>query len=75
MTTIALITIVGGIMIISGILGAVLAGIKNRDVSVWLAWTFLIPPTLLILLLLPRIKGTRPRRPTLDEEDTMSDHV
>ena len=75
MTTIALITIVGGIMIITSILGAVLAGLKNRDVSVWLAWTFLIPPTLLILSLLPRIKGRRPRRRTLDEEDTMSDHV
>ena len=75
MTTIALITLVGGIMIVSGIIGAVLAGMKNRDVSVWLAWTFLIPPALIILLLLPRIKGRRPRRPTLDEEDTMSDHV
>ncbi|MEM8974612.1 MAG: hypothetical protein AAGD43_21350 [Pseudomonadota bacterium] len=75
MTTIALITLVGGIMIVSGIIGAVLAGMKNRDVSVWLAWTLLIPPTLIILLLLPRIKGRRPRRPTLDEEDTMSDHV
>ena len=75
MTTIALITLVGGIMIICGIIGAVLASIKNRDVSVWLAWTFLVPPSLLVLLLLPRIKGDRPRRPTLDEEDTMTDHI
>lgn len=75
MTTIALITIIGGTMIISAIVGGVLAGIKNRDLSTWLAWTFLIPPTLIILLLLPRIKGPRPRRPTLDEEDRMTDHV
>ena len=75
MTTIALITLVGGIMIISAILGAVLAGIKNRDLSFWLAWTFIVPPSLLILLFLPRLKGARPRRPTLDEEDTMTDHV
>lgn len=75
MTTIALITLVGGIMIVCGIIGAALAGFKNRDISVWAAWGFLFPPSVLLVLLLPRIKGVRPRRPTLDEEDTMTDHI
>ena len=57
------------IMILCGILGGVLAGLKNRDYSYWIAWTFLLPPSLIVLALLPTIKGHRPRRMTLDEED------
>lgn len=56
----------------STILAAILAGVKNRDYSFWMAWAFLVPPSLLILLLLPKLKGLRPRRPTLDEEDAAS---
>ena len=54
------------IMILCGILGGVLAGLKNRDYSYWIAWTFLLPPSLIVLALLPTIKGDRPRRVTLD---------
>ena len=57
---------------VGGIAGAILAGMKNRDYSAWAAWGFLIPPSILILALLPRLKGMRPRRPTLDEEDAAS---
>ena len=57
------------LMVLSGILGGILAGIKNRDYSYWIAWTFLVPPALIVLALLPARKGPRPRRPTLDEED------
>ncbi len=42
---------------------------KNRDYSAWMAWAFIIPPSIFILMLLPKFKGERPRRPTLDEED------
>jgi hypothetical protein len=63
------IVIWGSIAIISGILGAALAGWKNRDVSAWAAWCFLVPPLALALLLSPKRQGPRPRRPTLDEED------
>ena len=59
------------LMILSGILGGVLAGLKNRDYSYWIAWTFLLPPSLIVLALLPTIKGSRPRRITLDEEDEL----
>ncbi|MGI9423691.1 MAG: hypothetical protein ACR2PA_10895 [Hyphomicrobiaceae bacterium] len=75
MTTIAFITIVGGTMIVFGIIGAVIAGIKNRDLSFWFAWSLLFPPSVLVLLVLPRIKGARPRRTSLDEEDTRMDQV
>lgn len=57
------------LMILSGILGGIIAGLKNRDYSFWIAWTFLLPPSLIVLALLPTIKGPRPRRVTLDEED------
>lgn len=57
------------IMLLSGLIGGILAGFKNREFSFWIAWSFVFPPSLLVLLLLPRLKGLRPRRPTLDEED------
>ena len=67
------ITYIGLIMMVGGIAGAILAGIKNRDYSFWIAWTFLFPPSLLVLLALPRLKGPRPRRPTLAEEERRLD--
>ena len=57
------------LMILSGILGGVVAGLKNRDYSFWIAWTFILPPSLIVLALLPTIKGQRPRRMSLDDED------
>jgi hypothetical protein len=46
----------------------ILAGIKNRDVSFWMAWGFIFPPLVLFLAFLPR-RDTRPKRRSLDEED------
>lgn len=57
----------------SAVLAAVLAGLKNRDYSFWAALSFLLPPAVLVLLLLPRHRGTRPRQRTLDEEDALTD--
>jgi len=67
--TLLFIVFVATLMILSGILGGVLAGFKNRDYSFWIAWTFLLPPSLIVLALLPTVKGHRPRRISLDEED------
>jgi hypothetical protein len=50
------------------LIGGLLAGFKKRDYSFWMAWSFLFPPAIFLLLTLPAL-GTRPRRPTLDEED------
>ena len=67
--TLMFIVFVATLMILSGILGGILAGFKNRDYSYWIAMTFLMPPALIVLAFLPTRKGPRPRRPTLAEED------
>lgn len=56
--------------LVSAILSGILAGWKNRDYSFWMAWGFIIPilPPLL-LLLMPKRHGPRPRRPSLDDDD------
>ncbi len=54
-------------------IAGVLANIKNRDYSVWMGWSFLFPPTVIVLAFLPRLKGMRPRQPTLDEVDHSHD--
>ena len=51
----------------ASLLAGLVSGWKNRDYSFWMAWCFLVPPLVLWLLLLPKLTGPRPRRPTLDE--------
>jgi hypothetical protein len=53
----------------AALLAAVLAGIKRRDVSFWVGWSFIFPPLVLFLLFMPKNPGPRPKRRTLDEED------
>jgi hypothetical protein len=65
----------GLIAIAASVLAGVLASYKNRDYSTWMAWTFLVPPALLVLLVLPRNAGSKPRRPTLDEEDRANESL
>jgi len=55
--------------LVAALFSGILATVKNRDISAWAAWGFLFPPALLLLALLPRL-GMRPRRRTLDEEDS-----
>jgi hypothetical protein len=62
----------GLIAIGSAGLAGVLAGVKNREYSFWMSWCFLLPPLVLFLLLLPKLQGQRPRRPTLDEQERRS---
>ncbi len=59
----------GGVAVASGIVGGLLAGVKNRDYSSWIAWCFVLPPLVFVLLLLPRYQGLRPRQPRLDESE------
>ena len=58
------IVIWGLVAIASAALGGVLAGVKNRDHSFWIAWCFVFPPMLIFILLLPKHEGVRPRKPT-----------
>jgi len=63
------IAIWGLVAIAAGLLGGMLAGIKNRDYSFWIAWCLIVPPLLIFLAILPRRSGDRPRRPSLDDQD------
>lgn len=50
-------------------LAGVLASMKNRDYSFWMGWTFIFPPLVLFLAILPTYEGPRPKRASLDDED------
>lgn len=63
------IVIWGGIALASGVAAGVLAGVKNRDYSAWIAWCFILPPLVFVLLLMPKFQGPRPRQPRLDAEE------
>ncbi|MEE9547177.1 MAG: hypothetical protein V3V65_06740 [Hyphomicrobium sp.] len=63
------IAIWGLIAISAAVLGGVLAGIKNRDYSFWIAWCLVLPPLLILVAILPKRTGERLRRPSLDEQD------
>ena len=56
-------------MFVAAILAAFLSARKNRDYSFWVACSFIFPPSVLILALMPKHVGERRRRPTLDEEE------
>jgi H+/Cl- antiporter ClcA len=62
-----IVAIWGVVAIASAIIGGLVASAKGRDHSFWAAWSFLVPPMLLILLVMPSNKGPRQRRPGIDE--------
>ncbi len=69
------IVIWAGIAFAIMVMAGILAGVKNRDYSFWMAWGFLFPPSILLLAILPTRKGPRPRRPPADDfhlDDTRS---
>jgi hypothetical protein len=61
------IAIWGIVAVVASVLAGIVAGAKRRDHSFWAAWSFLVPPMLLILLVMPSNKGPRPKRPSIDE--------
>lgn len=55
--------------IVVSIIAGLLAGFKNRDYSFWMAWSFILPPMIIVLAFLPRHMGERPKRRSLDDDD------
>jgi H+/Cl- antiporter ClcA len=68
------IAIWGIVAIAPAIVAGIVASIRRRDHSFWAAWSFLVPPMLLILLLMPSHKGPRQRRPGIDEIEDRQAH-
>lgn len=69
MNAVQVIAVWGIVSIAAAVAAGIIAAVRNRDHSWWAAWSFVFPPMLIILLLMPRNTGPRPRRPSLDEED------
>ncbi len=64
------IVIWGLIAILTSLLAGIVAAIKNRDVSYWMGWSFILPPMVVALLLLPGLKEPRPPRRSDDGDDS-----
>jgi hypothetical protein len=74
MSIVSLIAIWGVTATTAAVVAGILAGIKNRDYSFWISSTFIAPPLLIVLVLLPRLKE-RPKRPSIDEEEDAADRA
>ena len=57
------IVIWGFVSIAASLIAGAIAAIKNRNVSYWMGWSFLLPPMLLALLMIPSLKQPRPSPP------------
>lgn len=63
------IAIWGFVALVSSALAGIIAGVKNRDYSFWMAWSFVLPPMVLVLILMPARSGPPPVRPAMDHDD------
>ncbi len=56
--------------IAASLLAGIVAGIKNRDVSYWMGWSFVLPPMVIALFLIPALKQPRPAPRSDDDDDS-----
>lgn len=56
--------------IVASLTAGAVAGVKNRDVSYWMGWCFVVPPMIIALFLLPGLKEPRPPRQSDDDDDS-----
>ena len=68
------IAIYGLAIIVCAFAAGILAWSKNRDYNYWATVSFLFPPALVMLALMPKNKHPPRSRPSLDEEDARLDH-
>ena len=64
------IVIWGFTSIAASLLAGIVAGMKNRDVSHWMGWCFLLPPMIVALLLIPKLSEPRPKRRSDADDDS-----
>jgi hypothetical protein len=63
------IAVYGSLMILSAALSGIVALFKRRDTSYWITASFLFPPALILLLLMPKNVRRLRRRETMDEQE------
>jgi hypothetical protein len=63
------IAVYGSIAVIAAIVAAIVAAVKRRDYSYWATVTLLFPPMLAVLLIMPRNKGLRRGRESLEDQE------
>lgn len=63
------VAIYGIVMLAAAVCAGIIAGMKRRDWSFWATLSFIVPPALVLLLMMPKNPGPRPRRPGFDEEE------
>jgi Na+/melibiose symporter-like transporter len=63
------IAIYGGIALAATLLAWIVALFKRRDWSYWMTMTLFFPPALIMLVLMPKNSGPRPRRESLDDQE------
>lgn len=68
MSGLEIITAWGVSALVSAVACGFLAQSKDRNVSAWIAWGFLLPPTVLVLLMLKKRKDFHSRK-SLEEEE------
>jgi hypothetical protein len=69
------IAIYGSIAIFASIIAGIFAAFKRRNWSYWATWSLIFPPMLLVLFLMPKNSGPRPRRESLEgQEDRQLAH-
>ena len=64
------IVIWGFTAIAASLIAGAVAALKNRDVSYWMGWTFVLPPMLVALLLIPALKQPAPPRHSDADDDS-----
>jgi hypothetical protein len=64
------IAIWGIVSIVASLSAGAIAAWKNRHVSYWMGWCFIVPPMIIALLLIPALKAPRHQPPSNDDDDS-----
>jgi Na+/melibiose symporter-like transporter len=63
------VAIYGAIVLLAAVLAGIVAAVKRRDVSYWMTMSILFPPAVILLFLMPKNVGPRPRREGMEAEE------